>query len=138
MPAYVSPSVRAEIDTFIESGRLTRLPAVHPAIQPPRYALDFTAYGFRPTAAQAIEAVTRRRAAPAPRHVMTEDAPPDEAVITRVGPCEAAPGSKRAERYSVWRVGATIGELRRAGLRLSDLRRDYAAGRIGIELPTAH
>lgn len=61
--------------------------------------------------------------------------PADEAVVVGVGECAAAPGSRRHQRFQLWRCGATIGQLRAEGLRLSDLRRDLSAGRVKLGRP---
>jgi hypothetical protein len=134
---FVDTSMRAQIDEFLASGRVRRVPASHAAILPPKRQLDWASLGADAPASAVLSAAStqrRVRAATAPR--LTDEWPADDSVVVHVGPCAAAEGSKRASRYRLWSVGATVGELRERGLRLSDLRRDVAAERIVLRRPS--
>lgn len=130
----VPSDIRAQIDAFVAAGRVTRLPATDARILPRKRSLNWDQLGG-PSAdgAAVVAAVQSQSRAPRATSRSAEGWPSDSARIVHVGPCESAPGSKRAARYQLWRVGMTVREAREAGARLSDLRRDQAAGRILIE-----
>jgi hypothetical protein len=135
---FVDTTLRSQIDEYVASGRVTKVQATHAAILPARSTLDWASLGPDAPASAVLAAAsgTRRiRAATAPR--LTDDWPADETTVAVVNACESAPGSKRERRYALWSVGATIGALRERGLRLSDLRRDVAAGRVVLQRPAA-
>jgi len=131
----MDPSIRSQIDAFIASGRHKVLPTTDSRLLPSRRTLDWdslTPNADATTVLNASRSSRKTQIATQAARTTEQGLPPASYVVTHVGPCEAAPGSKRAARYLIWKVGATIGELRAAGLRLSDYRRDVDAGRVTV------
>lgn len=133
MPALISATLRQQIDEFVASGRMTRLRTTDSRILPPRRRLDWDALTPRATADQVARATPSRSLPLTERS--SDTWPPDDYVLTHLGPCAAEKGSKRELRYAKWRLGMTVLEMRTEGVRLTDLRRDRAAGRVVIAGP---
>lgn len=131
-PKTIDPAIRAMIDDYVAAGRHTIIPPVSSHLKPLPRRLNWDS--LTPTAP--ADAVIRASRSPRRRTTSasyTESGwPPSHAIVTRIDPCAAAPGSKRADRYTIYTLGSTIAELRDRGLRLSDLVRDRSASRIGL------
>lgn len=129
----IDPAIRAMIDDYVAAGRHTVIPPASSHLKPLPRRLNWD--HLTPTApADAVIRASRspRRSAPSSASYTESGWPPQHAIVTRIDPCAAAPGSKRADRYTIYTLGSTIAELRDQGLRLSDLIRDRSASRIGL------
>lgn len=132
-PKTIDPAIRAMIDDYIAAGRHKVIPPVSKHLKPIPRRLNWDR--LTPNApADAVIRASRspRRHAPSSASYTESGWPPNHAIVTRIDPCAAAPGSKRAQRYTIYTLGSTIGELRDRGLRLSDFVRDRSASRIGL------
>lgn len=58
-----------------------------------------------------------------------------DAVIEAVAECPSKPGSERALRFALYKVGATLGDVIAAGVRPKDIRRHIADGSITVRQP---
>jgi hypothetical protein len=58
---------------------------------------------------------------------------PGESVIGFVGECPSKAGSSRAERFAIYKVGKTLDECMREGVRAKDIRRHLADGVISLK-----
>lgn len=135
-----NPSVRDMIDSYVGAGLHKRLPATDSRILPARRSLDWDSLTATASAGAVLSATRERRRATVAHARVVEDSegwPADDVTVVSVGPCAAAAGSKREKRYALWSVGATIASLRSRGLRLGDLRRDVAAGRVVLSVAVA-
>lgn len=129
----IDPAIRAMIDEYIAAGRHTVIPPTSIHLKPLPRRLNWDRLTPNAPADAVIKASrSSRRRAPSSASYTESGWPPPHAIVTRIDPCAAAPGSKRAERYTIYTLGATIAELRDRGLRLSDLIRDRSASRIGL------
>ena len=59
----------------------------------------------------------------------------NDAVLEAVAECPSKAGSNRAQRFALYRIGATVGELLESGVRAKDLRRHLADGTITVRQP---
>lgn len=125
-------TVRSMIEEYLaRGGAIHRLESTDARIKPYKRVLDWDSISPQADAGTVLRA-TRERRAPPPRAY--ENWPPSEAVITRVGECQSAPGSSRAQRFAILEVGATLGQLRERGLRLGDLTRYLGSGVVEIDV----
>lgn len=125
------PTIRVMIDDYIASGLHQRIPPTHSSLLPPRRRLDWDTLTPRASAGAVYSASRTSR----PRQpVAHESWPPLDATVTAIGPCPSAPGSSRAARFEILRVGATLKQLRDEGLRLGDLTRYRGAGVLSLSI----
>lgn len=129
----VDISVRTMIDEYLAAGLHTRLPTNDARLKPTPNRLDWATLTPHATASSVVRKIRETKDRSPVAH---ENWPPLTSMITAVGPCPSAPGSSRAARFEIMKVGATLAQLKEHGLRLSDLTRYLGNGVVTIEIPS--
>lgn len=119
-------SVRAMIDDYLATRGPTVVAATAPELKPLRRRLNWDSLTPHATAASVYRATTATKSRSS--SASAEGWPDLTRTVVSIGECPSAPGSSRAQRFSILAVGATLASLREAGLRLGDLQRYLSAG----------
>lgn len=127
--------IRGTVRRLPDDARLA--PQPHRASGPARPDL----FAGVPTYARATEGQTAAPRTPAPRAPATRPVTPRPATaanpemqrkIIDLAPNPAKPGSNRAMRYELYKVGMTLAEARAAGVKQTDIERHVAQGLVKL------